>query len=185
MNTRVIGIAAISLLTIVKVNATPLNQEIRLGVMRHDTKADLKFRYEKGYDVNLEYLFASPCNDIWDFILSPRPHVGASINTSGDTSQIYAGLTWHVDFLSCLFTEFSFGGATHNGKTKRGPRKDARCKHEVRLGSRVLFRESLSLGVQFATHHSLSIMWDHVSNAGLANPNKGLTSYGIRYGYLF
>jgi lipid A 3-O-deacylase len=162
-----------------KLNATPMNQEIRVGVLRHDVKSELKHVFEKGYDVNLEYLFATPCNSFFDFIFSPRPHVGTSINTRGGTNQFYAGVTWHVDFLSCLWVEVNFGGETHNAKLKH------RSKKHKALGSRLLFREGIALGVQFATHHSVSVLLDHASNARLAKPNPGLTGFGIRYGYLF
>jgi lipid A 3-O-deacylase len=162
-----------------KVNATPLNQEIRLGVLRHDVKSELKHMYEKGYDANLEYLFATPCNSFFKYIFSPRPHIGTSINTRGATSQFYAGVTWHVDLFSCVFLELNFGGETHNGKLKH------RSKKRKALGSRLLFREGVALGVQLATHHSLSVILDHASNAKLAKPNPGLTGFGVRYGYLF
>jgi lipid A 3-O-deacylase len=159
--------------------ATPMTEEIRVGALRHDVKSWLKQRHEKGYDVNLEYLFATPCNEFFDMIFSPRPHVGTSINTWGGTSQFYAGVTWHVDFLSCWFVEVNFGGETHNGNLKHYSKK------RKALGSRLLFREGISLGFQFCTHHSLSILWDHASNAKLALPNPGITSFGVRYGYLF
>lgn len=159
--------------------AEAMTEEIRLGVLRHDVKSELKHMYEKGYDVNVEYLFASPCNAFFNAIFSPRPHVGTSINTRGATSQFYAGVTWHFNFFSCLFLEVNFGGETHNGKLKH------RSKKRKALGSRLLFREGIALGVQFAPHHSLSILLDHASNARLAKPNPGLTAFGLRYGYLF
>jgi hypothetical protein len=53
------------------------------------------------------------------------------------------------------------------------------------LGCRVLFRESLSVGVRFMKHHSLSVMVDHISNAGLCDHNDGLDTLGVRYGYRF
>jgi lipid A 3-O-deacylase len=156
-----------------------MTQEIRLGVLRHDVKSELKHMYEEGYDINAEYLFSSPQNAFFDVIFSPRPHLGTSINTRGATSQFYTGLTWHINLCSWLFFELNFGGETHNGKLKH------RSKKRKALGSRLLFREGVALGVQFANHHSLSILLDHASNAKLARPNPGLTGFGLRYGYLF
>jgi len=157
--------------------ASPLGSEIRLGVLRHDVKSELKHMYEKGYDVNGEYLFCSPRNCVFDNIFNPRPHIGTSVNTRKGTSQFYAGLTWHIDFLQCLFLEVNFGGETHNGKIKH------RSAHRKALGSRLLFREGIALGIQFAKKHSISILLDHASNAKLARPNPGLTGFGVRYGY--
>ncbi|MEJ0069224.1 MAG: hypothetical protein WDO24_11425 [Pseudomonadota bacterium] len=65
--------------------------ELKLGVMAHDIALGGHHR-ETGEDVNAEILFASP--SIFRYILSPRPHFGADINGSGNTSNYYAGLTW-------------------------------------------------------------------------------------------
>jgi len=53
------------------------------------------------------------------------------------------------------------------------------------LGSRVLFRIPVEIGVYFARHHGVSMMFDHVSNAYLADPNEGLDTIGLRYSYRF
>lgn len=151
--------------------------ELRFGVLQHDANRKLKHRYEKGQDINGEALFKSP--DFLKFIWAPRPHLGLNANLHGATSQFYGGLTWHVDFLRAFFLEASFGGEVHNGKLKtRTPKKQ-------HLGSRFLFRESLSLGVAFYNRNSLSLTLEHASNARLAKPNPGLTGFGLRYGYRF
>ena len=149
--------------------------ELRIGVLAHDVGKN----FEEGQDINAEVLFTSPQNAFFDFLWSPRPHFGASINLDGATHQFYGGLTWHWDFWEPLFVEASFGGEAHNGKT--GTKSS---KHKA-LGSRMLFRESISLGFTFAQNHTLSVMLDHASNASLANNNPGLTNLGVRYGYKF
>lgn len=53
------------------------------------------------------------------------------------------------------------------------------------LGSRVLLRIPIEFGYQLTEHHRLSLMFAHVSNADLADPNQGLDTLGIRYGYWF
>ncbi|MCG6910103.1 MAG: acyloxyacyl hydrolase [Deltaproteobacteria bacterium] len=53
------------------------------------------------------------------------------------------------------------------------------------LGSRLLFRIPVELGLFITDHHGLSIMLDHVSNAYLASPNEGLDTIGFRYTYRF
>ena len=53
---------------------------------------------------------------------SPRPHIGADINTSGNTSDGYFGLTWGIMLIQNLFgagdgifVNGSLGGAVHDG----------------------------------------------------------------------
>ena len=53
------------------------------------------------------------------------------------------------------------------------------------LGTRVLFRIPFELGYQITARHSLSLLFDHVSNAGLASSNEGMDTIGVRYGYSF
>ncbi|MEN8236352.1 MAG: acyloxyacyl hydrolase [Pseudomonadota bacterium] len=154
-------------------------EEIRAGLLYHDIKTNLDQRYEKGANVNAELLFTIPDDSILDYIWSPRPHLGVSINTQGGTSQFYGGLTWHFAIYSPIFLELSLGGELHNGRTaEKSSKRQA-------LGSQGLFRESVSLGVEFCQNHTLSVMLDHASNASLTSNNPGLTSLGLRYGYKF
>jgi lipid A 3-O-deacylase len=132
---------------------------------------------EDGFDGIFEILFTSPT---WlKKIRAPRPHVGLSVNSSGDTSQAYAGLTWEWRFWRNWFIDFSLGGSIHDGKktTTRIDRKE--------LGCRVLFRESFELGYIFKERHSITGFLDHISNAKICDANEGLESFGIRYGYRF
>ncbi|MBI5165031.1 MAG: acyloxyacyl hydrolase [Magnetospirillum sp.] len=151
--------------------------ELRLGVLRHDAGI-FGNREEAGVDGNVEVLFPSPT--LLEPIWSPRPHLGATVNSAGDTSQIYAGLTWQWSPpVSPVFIEFSLGGAVHNGDvtTRELDRKE--------LGARALFRESLSIGWQIDERNSLSLILDHISNANLADKNEGLDGLGLRWGYRF
>ena len=74
--------------------------EMRIGVMAHDVGAFGRNK-EEGPDINAELLFVSP--EFLELIYAPRPHLGISANTSGDTSQIYAGLTWDYTFWETFF----------------------------------------------------------------------------------
>lgn len=150
-----------------------LADEIRISGLAHDVGTGLKQRHEKGGDLQLEYIAGS------DFVfLFARPHLGATLNTRGYSSNIYSGLSWKLDFSYGIFVEASFGGGAHNANLKKSGKKRT-------LGSRLLFRESLSVGAQFTDEQSLSLMVDHMSNAGLAQPNNGMTNFGLRYGYRF
>ena len=150
--------------------------EVRGGILAHD-RGPFTNNEEGGADINLEVLFRSP--DFLGSIGSPRPHLGFSVNTSGDTDQFYAGLTWEWAFWRRLFAGFSLGGAVHDGKTEtsRTDRKE--------LGCRVLFRGSLELGYSLTRRHGVSLFYDRISNLDICDHNEGLETAGMRYGYRF
>lgn len=163
-------------LTAVTLPAWAVSSELRLGLMAHDVGV-FGAQKEAGGDGNIEVLFDSPA--FLEAIWSPRPHVGVTVNSGGDTSQAYAGLTWTWDPTQRLFVAFSLGGAVHNGET------DSDRQDRISLGSRVLFRESLSVGVWLSERHNLSLMLSHISNANLADHNEGMDNFGLRWGYRF
>lgn len=149
-------------------------EAIAFGVLHHDAGVFGNSK-ESGVDFNLELRFDELTDGLWDFLLNPQPHIGVSVNSDGDTSQAYFGLTWLFDFGAGFFGGGSLGGAVHNGET------DTSATDKKSLGSAVLFRESIEIGFRFASHHSLSLLLDHISNAGLADENEGLDNVGIRY----
>ena len=150
-------------------------REARLGVLYHDATSGS--RVESGLDLNLEVLWQSPT--FLEAVLSPRPHLGLSLNTAGDTSQIYAGLTWSWLIADPIFIEIALGGAVHDGETGRASRD------ERAMGCRALFREAFSVGGLIGPSGSLSLEISHISNAGLCDDNAGLTNLGLRYGLAF
>jgi lipid A 3-O-deacylase len=163
-----------------------LVDEVKLGVLSHDV-GFLGHHVESGADVNIEMLFTPP--EILDFIGSPRPHIGADINTDGKTSDGYFGLTWGITLIQNLFAagdgvfaNGSLGGAVHDGSPLTGAVQPPGRKL---LGSRVLFRESAELGYQITPQVSVSAILDHISNANLAPRNAGITSAGARLGFKF
>jgi lipid A 3-O-deacylase len=154
---------------------SPLIEEIRAGVLLHSAEAS---NAEEGVDLNVEVLFrrfgGRYDHPVLDFALRPRIHVGASVNTVGDTSQLYAGLSWDVKLLPKLSLELTFGGALHDGPTDNGP--DA-------YGCVANFRESASLGYQLDDRWTVYGTVAHMSNADLCDRNTGITSVGVRLGY--
>ena len=172
-------IAATSLAQAAAPGERPLGgivSELCGGILAHD-RGLFGSEKESGVDVNFEVLFTSP--GPLRYILSPRPHVGASINTQGDTSKVYAGLTWDFN-LGPVFIEGSFGGTLHDGETGR---QADRSRKE--LGCPFNFREAFSIGVRVWRHHSVSLMVDHISNASLCDENEGMETLGLRYGYKY
>ena len=124
----------------------------------------------------MEILFESP--SFLDWAWSPRPHIGVNINTEGDTSQGYFGLSWQFDLYRGIFFGFSLGGAVHTGNVNDSD------PNQKALGSRILFRESLELGYAIDRRYRISLYLDHISNANLADHNEGIDDVGIRFGFM-
>ncbi|HEX3882810.1 MAG TPA: acyloxyacyl hydrolase [Stellaceae bacterium] len=161
----------------------PLIDEFKIGGLAHDVTLFGR-HVENGADINVEALFRSPL--LLSVLGSPRPHFGADINTAGNTSDIYTGLTWGWMFWhdllrsgDGLFVNGSLGGALQDGYELSAP------PGRKRLGSPVLFRESVELGYQITPIASISGFVDHISNANLAPRNAGITSAGARLGFKF
>jgi lipid A 3-O-deacylase len=160
--------------------------EVKAGILAHDV-GFLGHHLEKGPDVNLEMLFTPP--DLLAVIGSPRPHIGADINTAGKTSDGYFGLTWGITLIQNLFqpgdglfVNGSLGGAVHDASPLTGATQPPGRKL---LGSRILFRESAELGYAVTPRVNVSGFLDHISNANLAPRNAGITSAGARLGFKF
>ncbi len=152
--------------------------EVKLGVLAHDIRF-LGNHVEPGADLNVEVLFPSPA--VLRILWAPRPHLGLSLNTAGATDSAYLGLTWSgqpwrplLTLPEGLFVAGSLGGGIHDGHLNTAP-PDRKV-----LGSRLLFRESVEAGYQLTPRVRLSGMLDHMSNAGLAPHNQGLTNLGAR-----
>lgn len=154
-----------------------LFHEVSVGVLHHDTDHLWSgFRRESGVDINVEALLRP---SITVFGGDLRPAVGASISTSGDTSKAYIDARWRYEFESDFFVGFGVGAAVHNGETELA-RADKKA-----LGSRVLFHIPFEAGYRFDAHTSVSLYFDHVSNANLAAANEGMDTLGVRVGYRF
>lgn len=153
--------------------------EIRLGAFAHQLGGSPS---EHGVDVNVEALtprIGAPRGDyLLDYFLRPRLHVGGTINTGGDTSLGYFGVTWDLKLTERLFFETSFGGAVHDGNLHREPGHTA-------YGCRMNFRESASLGYHLSERWDVLATIDHMSNGGICEENRGLTDAGLRFGYKF
>ncbi|BBD09118.1 acyloxyacyl hydrolase [Desulfovibrio ferrophilus] len=157
-------------------SATEVVSEARIGVLAHDVPF-VSFNRESGADLNAEVLFVSPV--FLQAIGAPRPHIGGSLNVTGDTSQVYAGLTWDGQLGRGFFVEGMFGGALHDGKldTDESDRKS--------LGTSLLFRLGVALGYALNERMNVLLVVDHVSNANLASSNEGLDTIGLKLGYKF
>jgi lipid A 3-O-deacylase len=160
-----------------------IGSELRIGLLKQNIEGHGS---EEGWDLDGEYLFASPfgptprAGNFLTALVTPRPHIGGTWNSEPDgTSKAYAGLTWTFGLGHGLLFETSFGGAFHNGEL------DSPLVEPVidSYGCPFNFRESVSLGLELSDRVSLLFMVDHMSNANLCLRNRGLTNGGVRLGY--
>ena len=151
--------------------------EIRVGLLYHDPELWGGSGDEEGFDLNGE-LILSPSLELFSGIL--RPNLGFSLNSEGNTSKIYGGALWEYRWPRGYFFDLGFGLAVHNGEIEEGKVADM-----AQLGSTVLFRVAFEVGFAIGNRHLISMMFDHISNAYLADPNEGLDTLGLRYGYRF
>lgn len=155
----------------------PAGIEFRGGVLAHDVPGLWSgFRLEGGVDINAELLFGSGLAFMGGTI---RPAVGASVNTEGYTSRAYIDARWEYQMPSGIFFGLGLGGAVHDGLL------DPTDPDKKALGSRILFHIPIEIGLRLDDRRSISVYFEHMSNAFLASSNEGLDSIGVRYGYKF
>jgi lipid A 3-O-deacylase len=155
-----------------------LNYEIRFGVLAHDVDGLWSgSKKEDGVDYNFEIILRRHCLSFLKG--SVCPNSGVNINSQGDTSRLYLGLLWEHEIKSGIFIDIGLGATLHNGELETSD------PEKKELGSRVLFRIPIEIGYALNKHHRLLITFENISNAYLANPNEGMDSLGLRYGYRF
>ena len=152
--------------------------EVRLGLLDHDTDNLWSgSSREDGLDLNAELVFA-PSLALWQGQI--RPNLGLSINDHGNTSKLYGGGVWQYLWQNGFILDLGVGLAVHDGEVE-----DLQAIDRKQLGSRVLVRFAVEIGYSLSAHNRLSLLFDHISNGYIADPNEGLDTVGIRYGYLF
>ena len=157
--------------------ASPVS-EVRVGGLVHDPLSP-----ERGsVDLSGEVLFVKPftlADPLWN-ALSPRPAIGGTVSLAGRTSEAYAGLAWDYDVTQRMFVEGGLGGSVNDAH----PGADPPAGYSA-LGCDASFRESASLGYRLTPNWSVIATLEHMSNAGLCPPNRGLTNFGAQVGYAF
>lgn len=158
--------------------ASGLVRELKLGILHHDTPDMWSgFQVENSQAaINIEAVL-SPAVQFLGGTISPV--IGASIATGGGTSNVYLDARWHYTFSNGVFFGVGIGGTVHDGQLNLD---DVNRKA---LGSRLLFHIPAEIGYRFDNNNSVSLYFEHISNAGTADFNEGLDRIGIRYGYTF
>ena len=159
-------------------SASGLVREIKAGALAHDVDGLWSgFSLERqSVDLNLEAILTPSMPFLFGTI---RPAVGGTLNLDGGTSHGYIDARWEIEAPSGIFFAIGLGAAIHDGRIDPD-RLDRKA-----FGSRVLFHIPIELGYRFDNHNSLSIYFEHMSNAGLASSNEGMDFLGLRYGYRF
>lgn len=151
--------------------------EIKMGLLAHDVdNLWSSSKREKGEDVNIEAVFSSFARLLGGDI---HPVIGASINTQGYTSKIYADTIWRYYLTDNFYGAFGLGITLHDGE------KHLVAKDRKALGSQVLFHIPIEIGYTFYSQYTLSVYFDHISSAGITDENEGLDTLGVRLGYKF
>ncbi len=163
--------------------------EFRAGILAHSVDEpgpggvgpnSVVLNLSRIQDVGFDILFTSPDLDVFRWIGSPRPRVGATLNFGGLESMARFGLTWQVPLWdSAFFVEGTFGGAVHNGAFT-GAVYPAR-----NLGCMFQFYEAAGLGMNVSDTVNVVLELEHVSTADLCTPNRGLTNLGVKVGFKF
>ncbi len=179
--TALVGLAALPAQAVAQ-PPEPFVREIKLGILAHDVPEIWSgFRRERGIDINAEVILSPSLAFLGGHF---RPAVGGSLNLQNGgfdrgTSKVYADVRWMYEASNGLFIGLGIGAAWHNGLLD--PVDPARKA----LGRRVLFHFPLEIGYRLDAHNSLSLYFDHISNAYTKPSNEGLDTLGVRYGYKF
>ena len=155
----------------------PSGWEFRGGILAHDVPGLWSgFRLEGGIDIYAELLFGAGIPFLGGTI---RPAVGATVNTEGYTSRAYIDARWEYQTPSGIFFGLGLGGTVHDGLL------DPTDPDKKALGSRILFHIPIEIGLRLDDRRSISVYFEHMSNAFMFDSNEGLDSIGVRYGYKF
>jgi hypothetical protein len=154
--------------------------DVKIGAQVHDVPYMWSGFNKEPYsiDLNLEVRFG-PSLALFGGAL--RPALGATINFQGYTSKAYIDARWQREFDNNTFFALGLGIAIHDGNDESWVIDP---DHKL-LGRRVLFHPNFEWGYRFADHSSVSLFYEHISNASTAAKNQGLDTLGVRYGYRF
>ena len=150
--------------------------EIRGSVLAHDVPIVAGGKWENGVSFNAELAFTP---SIPLFGGNIRPALGGTFTPDMQTSWAYLDIRWEWAG-PLFFAAIGVGPSIHTGDELYYSSPGHKA-----LGSRVLFHIPLELGLRLDDRNSVSVYFEHTSNANLATPNEGLDAIGLRYGRRF
>ena len=175
-----IYMALTSLISLLAGTAEAQIAEVRVGVGEFaEDILNLGTEIENGIEQSMalqgEIIFKEPKFLKW--ALTPQPYINGTLNLEGNTNIIGAGLLWRQSFGEKFYGDFAFGASIHDGTINHDIRdyvvnnnsidfdgyNNARLT-EREFGSRILFREQLTLGYRFTPEWSGEVFFEHVSN---------------------
>ncbi len=175
--------------------------EVRFGITEFDERSlnipiAVKYANENSLAVNAEIIFDEPNFLKWAY--TPQPYINSTLNLEGETSFGGAGLLWRQSFGNTFYADISIGGVIHNGTKDvrfdydlldQGLTFDqaydeyiGRLDTQIEFGSRLLFREQITLGYRLNQNWAGEVFYEHLSNAWLAedNRNDGVDNIGVK-----
>lgn len=157
-----------------------LVDEVQFGAAVHDPSTREEGSADiVGQIVSAPIVSARSGSAIADALLSPRLHLGASVNTDGRTNLAWAGFTWRWTLGDRFFLDGSLGGAWNDSPKRSTDR-------QLAMGCAVTFREALDIGWRMTDRVDLLVGVAHASHAGLcSDTNPGLTQFEAKLGYRF
>lgn len=187
---RFLALMALAFAALMPMTAAQAQQnivsEVRAGVFAHAAHPGwvpfnvTQFNLNQVEDIKFDVLFHSPDIDAFNWIGSPRPHIGATINLDGQESFAHLGLTW-TGYIpeTPIFVEGTLGAAVHNGILQGafGKMRPQGCRFSIYTGA--------GIGIDITEQFSAILRYDHISNNNLCAPNYGLSNLGISIGMKF
>lgn len=129
-------------------------------------------------DDSLEISLTSSDNKVLQFLFSPRPQFGTSLDKETGTSRSFGALTWNMFDSSGLFGTIGVAGSYTSSSFEDPDRR--------LLGPPVAMHGLVEFGYHLGDQHSLSLSLDHSSTLDLGNDHGLLgDNLRLRYGYKF
>ncbi|MDA8708280.1 acyloxyacyl hydrolase [Hellea sp.] len=167
--------------------------EIRIGIGEFSEDfinpgTEIDNGVEQSLALQGEIIFEEPKFLKW--ALSPQPYINATLNLEGNTNHAGAGLLWRQHIGKKFYGDFTFGLTAHDGTINIDPDdfitsgtdidfddpvSVARARSEFEalfnafdtqreFGSRILFREQLTLGYRINDEWAAEVFFEHLSN---------------------
>lgn len=159
--------------------------ELRAGIFYHSVYAGFlptgdNWDFSRIEDIKFAALFSSPDIAAFEWIGSPRPEIGATINLAGRENLVHANLNWQVPvFDTPLYLELGFGAALTDGALT-GATRPAR-----NFGCALNFYEAAGIGANVSENVTVTLRYEHMSNLEICSPNDGLSNLGVMVGVKF